>query len=46
LSLGALKGFQGTQDLQEGTDIIVELASASKTSATGTYVNRHGPVPW
>jgi NAD(P)-dependent dehydrogenase (short-subunit alcohol dehydrogenase family) len=41
-----LNGFQGRQDLQEGTDIIVKLASAPKTSATGTYVNRHGPVPW
>ena len=41
-----LNNFQGVQTVQEGTDAIVELATLPKDGPTGTYLNRHGIVPW
>ncbi|AGL17417.1 SDR family NAD(P)-dependent oxidoreductase [Actinoplanes sp. N902-109] len=41
-----LNNFKGTQTVREGTDVIVELATVPPDGPTGTYVNRHGAVPW
>lgn len=36
----------GHQTVTEGTDAIVELAMIDTDGPTGTFVDRHGPVPW
>jgi NAD(P)-dependent dehydrogenase (short-subunit alcohol dehydrogenase family) len=37
---------RGTQTVTEGTDAIVRLATLSPDGPTGTFQDRHGPVPW
>jgi len=41
-----LNGKSGTQTVQEGTDAIVRLATIDAHGPTGTFSNRHGPLPW
>lgn len=41
-----LNGNSGHQTVTEGTDAIVELATAGPDQPTGTYTDRHGPLPW
>jgi NAD(P)-dependent dehydrogenase (short-subunit alcohol dehydrogenase family) len=41
-----LNGNTGTQTVTEGTDAMVQLATLDKNGTTGTYINRHGVVPW
>jgi NAD(P)-dependent dehydrogenase (short-subunit alcohol dehydrogenase family) len=37
---------RGTQTITEGTDAIVYLATLPPDGPTGTFQDRHGPVPW
>jgi NAD(P)-dependent dehydrogenase (short-subunit alcohol dehydrogenase family) len=37
---------RGTQTVTEGTDAIVYLATLPPDGPTGTFQDRHGPVPW
>ena len=37
---------RGTQTVTEGTDAIVRLATLPPDGPTGTFQDRHGPVPW
>ena len=37
---------RGTQTVTEGTDAIVHLATLPPNGPTGTFQDRHGPVPW
>jgi NAD(P)-dependent dehydrogenase (short-subunit alcohol dehydrogenase family) len=37
---------RGTQTVQEGTDAMVAMAQVGPDGPTGTFVDRHGPVPW
>jgi len=37
---------RGTQTVTEGTDAIVRLATLPPGGPTGTFQDRHGPVPW
>jgi NAD(P)-dependent dehydrogenase (short-subunit alcohol dehydrogenase family) len=41
-----LNANTGTQTVTEGTDAIVELATVGHDGPTGTYLSRHGVVPW
>lgn len=41
-----LNDHRGTQTVTEGTDAIVQLATIGPDGPTGTFVSRHGPVPW
>lgn len=41
-----MNGFQGAQTVTEGTDAIVAMATISPDGPTGTFVNRHGSLPW
>lgn len=41
-----LNGHTGTQTVQEGARIIVEMAQISSDGPTGGYFSAHGPVPW
>jgi NAD(P)-dependent dehydrogenase (short-subunit alcohol dehydrogenase family) len=41
-----LNGHSGPQTVTEGTDAIVALAQLGPDGPTGTFVDRHGPVPW
>jgi len=41
-----LNANTGPQTVTEGTDAIVELASLGNEGPTGTYLSRHGVVPW
>ena len=41
-----LNGHTGTQTVEEGARIIVEMAQAAADGPTGSYVSAHGPVPW
>ncbi|MHA3021941.1 SDR family NAD(P)-dependent oxidoreductase [Mycobacterium sp. BMJ-28] len=41
-----LNGHTGTQTVQEGARIIVEMAQISPDGPTGGYFSAHGPVPW
>jgi len=36
----------GTQTVTEGSDAIVHLATLPPDGPTGTFQDRHGPVPW
>jgi NAD(P)-dependent dehydrogenase (short-subunit alcohol dehydrogenase family) len=37
---------RGTQSVREGTDAIVAMAQVGAGGPTGTFTDRHGPVPW
>jgi NAD(P)-dependent dehydrogenase (short-subunit alcohol dehydrogenase family) len=39
-------GHSGPQTVQEGTDAIVRMAQIDGSGPTGTFVDRHGAVPW
>lgn len=41
-----LNRHSGVQSVQEGTDAIVRMASIDAAGPTGTFVDRHGNVPW
>ncbi|MFG1603031.1 SDR family NAD(P)-dependent oxidoreductase [Actinoplanes sp. NPDC049265] len=41
-----LNAFQGVQTVTEGTDAIIRLATLPPDGPTGTYLSRHGEVPW
>jgi NAD(P)-dependent dehydrogenase (short-subunit alcohol dehydrogenase family) len=41
-----LNGHSGVQSVQEGTDAIVRMATIDADGPTGTFVDRHGAVPW
>jgi NAD(P)-dependent dehydrogenase (short-subunit alcohol dehydrogenase family) len=41
-----LNGRRGTQTVTEGTDAIVAMAALGPDGPTGTFVDRHGAVPW
>jgi NAD(P)-dependent dehydrogenase (short-subunit alcohol dehydrogenase family) len=36
----------GPQTVEEGAEVIVAMAKLDGTGPTGTYVDRHGAVPW
>lgn len=36
----------GNQTVQEGTDAIVQMAQIGPDGPTGTFINRHGNIPW
>ena len=39
-------GYRGIQNITEGTDAIVEMATIGPDGPTGTFVDRHGAVGW
>ncbi|WP_369055588.1 SDR family oxidoreductase [Kineococcus terrestris] len=39
-------GHSGPQDVTEGTDAVVELATIGPDGPTGRFLDRSGPVPW
>jgi NAD(P)-dependent dehydrogenase (short-subunit alcohol dehydrogenase family) len=41
-----LNGHTGTQTVEEGARIIVEMAQTAPDGPTGGYFSAHGPVPW
>ncbi|HET6301744.1 SDR family NAD(P)-dependent oxidoreductase [Microbacterium sp.] len=41
-----LNGNTGTQTVEEGAEIIVRMAKIGPDGPTGTYVSKHGPMPW
>jgi NAD(P)-dependent dehydrogenase (short-subunit alcohol dehydrogenase family) len=41
-----LNSHRGTQTIEQGAEIIVAMATAAPTGPTGTFADRHGPVPW
>jgi NAD(P)-dependent dehydrogenase (short-subunit alcohol dehydrogenase family) len=41
-----LNGNSGTQNVTQGTDAIVTLATIGPDGPTGTYISRHGTVLW
>ncbi|GAA4976343.1 SDR family NAD(P)-dependent oxidoreductase [Pseudonocardia tropica] len=41
-----LNGNSGTQTVEEGTDAIAAAATGDAAAASGTYSDRHGPLPW
>jgi NAD(P)-dependent dehydrogenase (short-subunit alcohol dehydrogenase family) len=41
-----LNGHTGTQSVEEGARIIVEMAQATTDGPTGGYFSAHGQVPW
>ncbi|MFI5734180.1 SDR family NAD(P)-dependent oxidoreductase [Kribbella sp. NPDC051587] len=41
-----LNGGRGHQTVEEGTEIIVKMATIAPDGPTGTYQDRHGPLPW
>jgi NAD(P)-dependent dehydrogenase (short-subunit alcohol dehydrogenase family) len=41
-----LNQHRGVQTVEEGTDEIVRLATIGMDGPTGTFSDRHGPVPW
>jgi NAD(P)-dependent dehydrogenase (short-subunit alcohol dehydrogenase family) len=41
-----LNAHRGTQTVQEGSEIIVRMATIDRTGPTGTYVGRYGTVAW
>lgn len=42
----ALNGHTGTQTVQQGAEIIVQMAQVEPDGPTGTYRSVHGPIPW
>lgn len=41
-----LNGHTGTQTVEEGARIIVDMAQTAPDGPTGGYFSAHGPVPW
>ena len=41
-----LNGHRGTQTVEEGAEAIVRMARLDASGPTGTFVDRHGVVPW
>jgi NAD(P)-dependent dehydrogenase (short-subunit alcohol dehydrogenase family) len=41
-----LNNHMGRQTVEEGTDAIVRLATIGPDGPTGTFSDRHGPLPW
>ena len=41
-----LNGHNGTQNVQEGTNAIVAMATVDPSGPTGTFVDRNGAVAW
>ncbi|MET3514996.1 hypothetical protein ABIC63_002779 [Pseudacidovorax sp. 1753] len=41
-----LNAHRGLQTVEEGTDAIIRLATLPPDGPTGTFVDRHGLVPW
>jgi NAD(P)-dependent dehydrogenase (short-subunit alcohol dehydrogenase family) len=41
-----LNRHSGTQTVEEGTDAVVRMAQLHASGPTGTFVDRHGAVPW
>jgi NAD(P)-dependent dehydrogenase (short-subunit alcohol dehydrogenase family) len=41
-----LNDNSGTQTVEEGTDAIVRMAQLDASGPTGTFVDRHGEMPW
>ncbi|OAN36748.1 SDR family NAD(P)-dependent oxidoreductase [Mycolicibacterium iranicum] len=41
-----INGNSGHQTVTEGTDAIVRLATIGPDGPTGTFSDRHGPLPW
>ena len=41
-----LNGHNGTQNVQEGTNAIVAMATLDPSGPTGTFVDRNGAVAW
>jgi NAD(P)-dependent dehydrogenase (short-subunit alcohol dehydrogenase family) len=41
-----LNDHSGHQTVEEGTEIIVRMATVTPDGPTGTYQDRHGPLPW
>jgi NAD(P)-dependent dehydrogenase (short-subunit alcohol dehydrogenase family) len=41
-----LNGHRGTQSIEEGAEIIVRMAAAGATGATGGFFAASGPLPW
>jgi NAD(P)-dependent dehydrogenase (short-subunit alcohol dehydrogenase family) len=41
-----LNHHQGPQTIEEGAEIIVRMAQITPDGPTGTFVDRHGTVPW
>ena len=41
-----LNHHRGTQTVAEGAEIIVAMAKIDRSGPTGTFVDRHGVVPW
>jgi NAD(P)-dependent dehydrogenase (short-subunit alcohol dehydrogenase family) len=41
-----LNSHRGTQTIEQGAEIIVAMATVLPTGPTGTFTDRHGPVPW
>jgi NAD(P)-dependent dehydrogenase (short-subunit alcohol dehydrogenase family) len=41
-----LNGHSGTQTVEQGTDAVVRMAQVPADGPTGTFVDRHGDVPW
>jgi NAD(P)-dependent dehydrogenase (short-subunit alcohol dehydrogenase family) len=41
-----LNSHRGTQTVEQGAEIIVAMATTAPTGPTGTFTDRHGPVPW
>ena len=41
-----LNGRTGTQTVEEGAEIIVQMAQVTPDGPTGTFVSVHGPIDW
>ena len=41
-----LNGHRGVQTVEEGAEAIVRMAKLDASGPTGTFVDRHGAVPW
>jgi NAD(P)-dependent dehydrogenase (short-subunit alcohol dehydrogenase family) len=41
-----LNAHSGPQTVEEGAEIIVRMATVTPEGPTGTYQDRHGPLPW
>ncbi|MFK4088516.1 SDR family NAD(P)-dependent oxidoreductase [Kribbella sp. NPDC020789] len=41
-----LNDHSGPQTVEEGAEIIVRMATITPEGPTGTYQDRHGPLPW
>jgi NAD(P)-dependent dehydrogenase (short-subunit alcohol dehydrogenase family) len=41
-----LNGHSGTKTVEQGADVIVEMAKLDGSGPTGTFVDEHGLVAW